>query len=593
MLLTVLLSWLLYCDALVLTTSGTPHIERCSQSAPTLRLFHDTTGTLTFAEIKTTLADFQPVRGSLSFGYQAGAYWLTLQVKPTQTGLWWWVFDYASLDHATLYVENSTGLVEMQAGDTVPLAERAFLHRQLVFPLRLPSNEVTTLWFKVRTEGSVTLSHQLLNNDDFIKHTRYTYLLPALYFGLLLALATYNFLLFLGLREPAFLWYVLFVLAFGVGILSLNGFGSLFIWPHALLLGNKMLALGFTAASLTAILFTRAFLDTQQFLPTWDPWLKRLIFFKTLALLSVFVMPLQMALIVMSVIGVITVLTLTCCAIKGMLQQAPGAPLFALAWSMLWVGTVIMALRNFGYLPSNTFTVNAMQFGSSIEMILISLGLAQRFNRLKQQHSVMQQHMLHIEQQRVAALKQHEVELESKVLQRTAELEQLNQRLQVLASTDMLTDLANRNAIYQQLQQASARMQRQMRKMALLFIDLDGFKHVNDDFGHHAGDQILQEVSRRLRLCCRQSDLAGRLGGDEFLLICEDVGSPQQLQELTQRVEQVLNAPYYFGLQPLNVSASIGVLYTDGQLSVDSMLEHADKAMYKQKQHKKAALVKE
>ncbi|CAM5225564.1 sensor domain-containing diguanylate cyclase [Alishewanella longhuensis] len=85
-------------------------------------------------------------------------------------------------------------------------------------------------------------------------------------------------------------------------------------------------------------------------------------------------MPVQIALMVMSVIGIIAVLTLTLCAIKGMLQQAPGARLFALAWSMLWLGTVVMSLRNFGVLPSNTFTVNAMQLGSAIEMILISLG---------------------------------------------------------------------------------------------------------------------------------------------------------------------------------------------------------------------------
>lgn len=591
MLLTVFISWLLLSDTAMLAAPISLHDAMCCDTIPSLQILHDTSGTLTLAEVKAKIADFQPATTNLSYGYQQGAYWLNVTVKPAHTGLWWWVFDYPSLDHATLYLENSAGVLALHTGDMVPLAERAFLHRKLVFPLALPAAEASTLWIRVVTEGSVTLSYQLLDNNTFIEHTRYTYLLPALYFGLLIALASYNFLLYLALRENAFLWYVLFVLGFGIGALSLNGLGALFVWPDALVLGNKMLPFGFTAASLTAILFTRAFLDTRQFLSSWDPWLKRLIVLKALALISVLLIPVQVALIVMSLIGIITVFTLTLCAIKGMLQQAPGAKLFAVAWSMLWLGTVIMSLRNFGYLPSNTFTVNAMQLGSAIEMILISLGLAQRFNRLKQQHSAIQQQMLQTEQRRVAELQQHEAELEFKVQQRTAELEQLNQRLLVLASTDALTGLANRSAIYQQLQQASARMQRHQSKMALFFIDLDGFKQVNDDFGHHAGDSVLQEVSRRMRLCCRQSDLAGRLGGDEFLLICEDIGLPQQLAELQQRLQEVLNQPYNYQQHQLRVTASIGLLYTDGQLSADTMLEYADKAMYQEKQRKQAALL--
>lgn len=590
MLLTVFISWLLLSDTAMLAAPISLHDAMCCDTTASLKILHDTRGTLTLAEVKTKIADFQPAT-TLSYGYRQGAYWLHVTVKPANSGLWWWVFDYPSLDQATLYLENSGGVLELRTGDMVPLAERAFLHRKLVFPLALPAAETSTLWIRVVTEGSVTLSHQLLDNNSFIEHTRYTYLLPALYFGLLIALASYNFLLYLALRENAFLWYVLFVLGFGVGALSLNGLGALFVWPDVLVLGNKMLPFGFTAASLTAILFTRAFLDTRKFLSSWDPWLKRLIVLKAVALVSVLLIPVQVALMVMSLIGIITVFTLTLCAIKGMLQQAPGAKLFAVAWSMLWLGTVIMSLRNFGYLPSNTFTVNAMQLGSAIEMILISLGLAQRFNRLKQQHSAIQQQMLQTEQCRVAELQQHEAELEFKVQQRTAELEQLNQRLLVLASTDALTGLANRSAIYQQLQQASARMQRHQSKMALFFIDLDGFKQVNDDFGHHAGDSVLQEVSRRMQLCCRKSDLAGRLGGDEFLLICEDIGLPQQLAELQQRLQEVLNQPYNYQQHQLRVTASIGVLYTDGQLSADTMLEYADKAMYQEKQRKQAALL--
>lgn len=562
--------------------------EHSRLDSPARAVFYDATGELSLAEIKAKAGDFKPVENDLGFGYATGAYWLKLVVQPDHASLWWWAFDYPSLDQATLYIENSAGLQQAQAGDLVALDKRAFLHRQLVFPLQLPAHEPSLLWLRVQSEGSITLNHQLLNNAEFIQHTRYAYLLPALYFGLLIALASYNFLLYLGLRERVFLWYVIFVMGFGLGALALNGLGSIFIWSGALVFGNSMLPIGFATAVLAATLFTRDFLNTKQSLPSWDYWLKLLILVESLALLGIMLVSVRLALMIMSAVTIMMVFVLTPCTIHGVLKKAPGALLFAIAWAMLLVGSIVMSLRNFGVLPSNIFTMNALQLGSALEMILISLGLADRFNRFKQQHSQMQQQMLEHEKDRVIELQQHEAELAQKVHSRTLELERANQRLQLLAATDVLTGLANRAALYQHFAQLQTKTALSNTKLTVFFIDLDGFKPVNDQFGHLAGDEVLQEVAKRLQQCCRPTDLAVRVGGDEFLMIFEDISSEQQAVELQQRLQQKLNQPYDYKGSSLNVTASLGMLRVDANLELESVLEQADQAMYQEKQRKQS-----
>lgn len=564
-------------DVLTLTRTD------CCQTQQHLRVLLDPAGQLHFGQVRALQPQFQmPLRDDFSYGYRQGAIWLQLEVQPEQAGRWWWQFNYPSLDLLELYLEDSQGVRQLVSGDMVAPATRAVAHRQPVFPLDLRAGEVSRLWLRVQSEGSMTLQNEILSERTFIERTADQYLAPALYFGALLALAGYNLLLFLVLRERSFLWYVLFVSCFGIGAASLNGLGALYLWPAAV--NNQMLPFGFTAASLMAILFTRSFLNTATFSPQWDRYLRPMVALMAAATVATLIMPVQSALIIMSLVGILVVLLLTICAIQGLQKKAPGALLFAIAWSMLLLGTVVMSLRNLGILPSNFLTVHAMQLGSALEMLLVSFGMAARFNALKQQHSAMQQQALESQQQLVAQLKAHEFQLEQKVAERTQALELMNERLHQLASTDALTGLANRNAMYQQLHQAIARTRRQRSSLALLYLDLDGFKRVNDQFGHLVGDKVLREASARLHQVLRESDLICRIGGDEFLLICEGLTRGPVLQQLTERLLAQLKLPFVHEDQQIWLGVSIGVAISDGGHSeAEQLIDAADRAMYQAK----------
>ena len=133
------------------------------------------------------------------------------------------------------------------------------------------------------------------------------------------------------------------------------------------------------------------------------------------------------------------------------------------------------------------------------------------------------------------------------------------------------------------LEKALARASRGQRQLALFFLDLDGFKEINDTFGHIVGDQVLQMVAQRLVGCVRASDMVSRYGGDEFALIIED--SQVDHNVLAQKILASIEKPYEIGDQRGFLSASIGIaLYPQGARDVQSLIEAADRAMYAIKQ---------
>ncbi len=150
------------------------------------------------------------------------------------------------------------------------------------------------------------------------------------------------------------------------------------------------------------------------------------------------------------------------------------------------------------------------------------------------------------------------------------------------ADTDPLTGLANRRALERTLESALARAAARGRTVAVLMLDLDGFKAINDSHGHAAGDAALREVARRLRRCVRERDLVARLGGDEFVVLLTDVGgSSGAAKEACERVDAALGEPIALEQGEMALRAAIGVAtYPGDAADVASLLAHADRAMY-------------
>ena len=149
------------------------------------------------------------------------------------------------------------------------------------------------------------------------------------------------------------------------------------------------------------------------------------------------------------------------------------------------------------------------------------------------------------------------------------------------ANFDRLTDLPNRNMFYDRLAQEMDRADRNRHSMALLLIDLDEFKEVNDTLGHDVGDELLKKVGRRIIDCVRTSDTVARLGGDEFTVILSKLHDDSNIEVVAQNILQKLEEEFFIGDEIIHMSGSIGItLYPNDGSEIDTLIKNADQAMY-------------
>ncbi|MCX7896475.1 MAG: diguanylate cyclase [Rhodocyclaceae bacterium] len=165
------------------------------------------------------------------------------------------------------------------------------------------------------------------------------------------------------------------------------------------------------------------------------------------------------------------------------------------------------------------------------------------------------------------------------------ELKAAEEKLRQLAHHDPLTGLPNRALLIDRLQLAIKQADRRHRLLAVCFLDLDGFKEINDTHGHEIGDRLLVEITQRLTSALRAGDTVARLGGDEFVLLLVDLATVEELEQVLARVMAQLSAPIEISGLTIGISASIGVtLYPLDDAGSDGLLRHADHAMYRAKQ---------
>jgi two-component system, sensor histidine kinase LadS len=553
---------------------------------PTLALLVDPDRSLGVEDVLAL--PFEPLGtdARMNYGYTRAALWLRLELasdaaQPTE---WRLVFEYPSLDLIAMYDADRPEAPALRSGDTLRFAERVIAHRQAVFPIELPAHGKRTLLLRIQSEGSLTIDATLWQAAAFAPHSEAGYAAHGLYFGMVLVLLIYNLLLYAVLRDRTFLHYVLFVTSFAIGMAGLNGFGQQFLWPDSLAWTNRALPVGLVAAGLTALLFTRAFLDTAVHTPRWDRVLLGGVALQSIALLVALLAPVQPAMKTMTLASLVACSLMTAAGLHCLLRGVPAARLFALAWTLLLAGALVQALRNLTLLPTSFFTLNGMQIGSALEMLLLSFALAARFSELRKQKDLAQDQALVAQAAMVQTLRDQERVLEQHVDERTRALAEANRRLSTLALQDVLTGLPNRAALETQLERAIANARRQQTALGVLMIDLDLFKPINDRYGHQAGDRVLVEVADRLRGCTRDSDLVARLGGDEFVMVSELVADAAAAHRLADRVLGALRLPFIVEGDAVGVRASIGVVVSArGQDDPTALLRQADLAMYQAK----------
>jgi two-component system, sensor histidine kinase LadS len=378
------------------------------------------------------------------------------------------------------------------------------------------------------------------------------------FYGALALLILYTAILFAATRLRIYGVYAVYVGALIVFLATQNGLASFFLWPEQPALSDRAAWFGVFVGCFCSCWFSRIFLDTKGIWPKAD---------RGLAIAQWSAIPCGMLSIVyLSSAGywigtAYTVVSTTIAyGISGYFalvkKTRAGAFHFA-AFSLTFVGLCFMVGRFLGVVSVNLYSEFGLQLGTLFETILLALGLSDR----------------------VASLRRDKESAEAAAL------------------TDPLTGLGNRAWLMLDLPARLARAARSGAEVAVIVIDLDGFKDVNDSHGHHVGDQFLQALAARLKTQLRAYDTVVRMGGDEFIVAVESVSASADVSVVAEKIRSSLAESVHISQTvgkalELQVSSSIGVAKWNGQhhanhlvteVDIRSLLKAADDAMYQGK----------
>ncbi len=538
---------------------------------------------------------FTPALSKASVGQSANPWWIKVSLSATADAprQWWLEIASVTLLDLQLYLPDGQGGWQMrQSGERVSFAEgRDYPHRRML--LRLPELGEQPLTFYLRTYDPAGNSFPLKTwqLDDLKSQISGENLLLGLIYGVITALLLYNLFIFLALRDSAYFWYVVTTTGALLMILSMTGHGFQYLWP------GSAVPFWLDRISIPALWGFGACRFTQKLLQTrrYVPWAHRLLNVSLgLYLVAVAADAFGLRAVgawIFVLLAITTIPTAIWASLKRWRQGYFPACLYFCGYGMILASVNLLLLRATGIIQPAVWNSYVFPVAVALESILFSFALAYRIQLLKNERA---EALLRADEEKGARLAQVQAsadELQLAVDRRTAELKSANlllsqQELELrhAAFHDALTDLPNRRYLIEQCESALRGARQSDENLALLLIDLDHFKPINDRHGHDAGDLLLQHIARRLREQVRGSDTVARLGGDEFAVLIGGADAQHYAEDVAKRLLAELPRPVDYAGHSLTVSISIGVaFYPQHAEQFADLYKAADQALYQAK----------
>jgi diguanylate cyclase (GGDEF)-like protein len=531
-----------------------------------VELLEDPTGRLTLADVTTRpwIDAFRPAtKDNVNLGYRDEALWLRIRLeRGAAIGPWMLEVSYPMLDNLEFYAPGTS--TPMLGGDHTRLSQRAHADRHYVFPIDAPDLGVNVYHLRVKQAGTMSVPLRLWDRDSYDRGKRDETFLLGAYYGLLAVMIAYNLFLFFIVRDRAYAAYVAYVASMGFLLAAINGFGGLYVWSESPGIADWAQVSAAPMVCATQALFSRLFLQTGVYSRRLDRTLLGIAVAGAVLMVVSQALPRILIFWADHLIALATIVAGYAAAIVSYRRGYKPAMFYLIAFFVVFAGAGFMVARNFGA-PASMLTDYGVQIGSALEVVLLSMGLADRINSLRREKEQAQGEAM--ERERTALL-----------------LQESEERMRYQAQHDALTGLPNRWLLRDRLLQAALRAKRDRTAFAVLLVDLDNFKIVNDTLGHDVGDLLLVEVAQRLTGCIRERDTIARLGGDEFVFVLEDLAAPEDSALVARKIIEELAVPFPIAGELLRTSPSIGIsLYPEDGQDADFLLKFADIAMYRAK----------
>lgn len=572
--------WLLFLGLL----GQTAHAAATHEGVEGASWLVDPGGELTLEQVRSDPVAPQwrslPPRQVLNLGFTDDAIWLRIRIAPAEPNR---VLEiaYPLLDNLTIHWFAGDQLLQThETGDQRPFSSRPVYHRNFIFVVPRADTQVTA-YIRVRTSGALQLPFSLRASERFLANDQATYGIQLLFAGFMIALVLYNTLVLLVVRHIAYLWYVLGVTCILLTQMSLHGLTFQWLWPGWPQINNLAVISLISLSVMFTALFSDAFLSAWKFSRGAAIYIRLVALLGFLSLVGGFFLPYDFSIQTVAVLVFVLTPPMLFAGLWLWRRGQVLAKFYLLAWTPLLVGHFLFAMSKLAVLPRTVWLEYAPEFGAALEGLLLSFALAYRINLERQRRIRAQNDALDIQQ----AANQT---LEKRVADRTAELSVANERLRTLSVTDGLTGVSNRRRFDEALLAEWRRATRQRQSLALIILDIDHFKRVNDTYGHPCGDACLVQVAEICRARFRrEGDVVARYGGEEFAMLLPDTdeaGAIQLAEEIRLAIgRHRVNCQGVAGAIGLTASLGVAVRLPGGEDDPDLLVRTADEALYEAK----------
>lgn len=562
-----------------------------------IELLEDIGGQLSIADMAdpTVQGRFKPANGRASVGQSRHPWWVkvTLQRTSDTPSQWWLEVGSVTQLDLRLYLPRQNGSWQKrQSGELVNHQEgRDHEFRHMLFKLPELSAQPLTFYLRSYDPAGNSFPMRAWQLDDLTQTAAEENLALGVVYGIIAALLLYNLFIFFSLRDSAYFWYVLTTATALLMILSMSGHGFQYLWP------NNPVPFWLDRITLPSLWgfcacrFTQCLMQTRAHVR----WAHHLLSFACVCyVIAIALEGLGQRHTAAWIIALLSLTSIPAALGSALIRWRQGyfpAFLYLCGYGLI-LGSISLALmRATGLVQPATWNAYVFPLSVAAESILFSFALAYRIQTLKQEKAEALEQADREKTARLAQMQGSADELQSAVRLRTAELALANQQLsererelQHAAFHDPLTELPNRRFLVERCEAALANARRHSEATALLLIDLDHFKPINDKYGHDAGDLMLQSIAQRLREHVRSGDAVARLGGDEFAVLIGGEDAEQHARDIAKRLLDELAKPVIYGAERLTVTISIGVaLYPRHASNFTTLYKAADQMLYKVK----------
>ena len=449
------------------------------------------------------------------------------------------------LDKVDVYFLKGTHqLKHYQLGDSLPFSARPVDNLFFVLDHQYESG-LSTIYLRVETPDPTLVPIYLRSTEAMHAaelNERYTY---GITYGAILALLLYNLMLYVGLKNRRYLYYVLYLGMFLLMNLSYTGQGFKYFWPDFPALQLWIIPGLMVAYAISGLMFATSFLETKTSLPRMHRMIIRGCWgFAIAYLISLIAQQASMTILIAFAAVLPYTIAMILLGVLALRAGNPSARYFLYAIVIAAIGASITGLAVSGFIPYHNYTYRAVEYGTVIEAILLALALADRF-RLTQAEKASAEQMARI---------------------------------------DSLTGLNNRRAFSELVEPMWQTGVRKKHDMAIIMLDIDVFKSINDSFGHAEGDKVLIHTARVLAQSARAGDILARWGGEEFVLFMTET-SLQDAVTIAERIrESISSSSLSHEDHALSFTVSLGVdSYSKETLSLEELIDSADEYLYKAK----------